>query len=390
MTDALITPTVLTWARERRKLDVESLASKVSVKAEAVSAWESGGQRPTFRQAINTAKALRVPLGYLYLSKPPDLKSPLPDFRTLPGHSNTAPSPDMLDLIVEVVGKQEWYRENQESEGAVALPFVGRSAADDLPEVVAQDIRDVLGIEEARKIASDSDDFVRELSRNAEDAGIMVMRSGIVGHDTTRPLDVDEFRGFSISDPVAPLLFVNGRDAKAAQVFTIVHEMAHIWTGQGGISTPYEGPFSEAQDVGIERFCDRVAAEALVPSEHFVDLWRAGSPDIIRRAKQLARQYLVSNLVILRRAYELDLVEDEEYWPNYNRLKNEAQPKRDPGGNFHYTLPARNGSLLTAAVISGAASGRLLVNDAAALLGVSLKTLGSFAKTNFGSSLGLD
>ena len=205
MTDALITPRVLTWARERRKLDIESLASKVNVKPAAVSAWESGGQRPTFRQAINTAKALRVPLGYLYLSKPPDLKSPLPDFRTLPGHSNTAPSPDMLDLIVEVVGKQDWYRENQESEGAVALPFVGRSAADDLPEVVAQDIRDVLGIEEARKIASDSDDFVRELSRNAEDAGIMVMRSGVVGHDTTRPLDVDEFRGFSISDPFAPL-----------------------------------------------------------------------------------------------------------------------------------------------------------------------------------------
>ncbi len=390
MTTAFITPGVLTWARQRRNLDVEALASKVHVKPAAVSAWESGGQRPTFRQAINAAKALKVPLGYLYLSEPPDLKSPLPDFRTLPGHSYTGPSPDMLDLIVEVVGKQEWYRENQEFEGAVALPFVGRFSADDLPEAVAQDIRGVLRIEEARRIASNSDDFVRELSRNAEDAGIMVMRSGVVGHDTYRPLDVDEFRGFSISDPVAPLVFVNGRDAKAAQVFTIVHEMAHIWTGQGGISTPYEGPLSEAQDVGIERFCDSVAAESLVPPDEFVARWRAGPPDILVQARQLARRYLVSSLVTLRRAHELNLVKDEEYWSNYNQSKNEARPHRDPGGNFHYTLPARNGSLLTAAVISSTASGRLLANDAAALLGVSLKTLGSFAKKNFGTSLGLD
>ena len=166
--------------------------------------------------------------------------------------------------------------------------------------------------------------------------------------------------------------------------------MAHIWTGQGGISTPYAGPLSEAQDVGFERFCDSVAAESLVPADEFVVHWRAGPADILQRAKQLARRYLVSSLVTLRRAHELDQVEDEEYWPNYNRLKNEAQPQRDSGGNFHYTLLARNGALLTAAVISGAASGRLLVNDAAALLGVSLKTLGSFANTNFGTSLGLD
>ena len=331
-----------------------------------------------------------MPLGYLYLSEPPDLKSPLPDFRTLPAHSNTGPSPDMLDLIVDVVGKQEWYRENQEVEGAVALPFVGRFSANDLPEAVAKDVRDVLGVDEARNIASDSDDFVRELSRNAEDAGIMVMRSGVVGHDNTRPLDVDEFRGFSISDPVAPLVFVNGRDAKVAQVFTIIHEMAHIWTGQGGISTPYEGPLSEDQVVGIERFCDSIAAESLIPSDEFVARWPVGSHDILEQARRLARRYLVSSFVTLRRAHELNLVEDEEYWPIYNQSKIEAQPHRDPGGNFHYTLPARNGSLLTAAVISGAASGRLLATDAAALLGVSLKTLVSFAKTNFGTSLGLD
>ena len=390
MTTAFITPGVLTWARQRRNLDVEALASKVHVKPAAVSAWESGGQRPTFRQAINAANALRVPLGYLYLSEPPDLKSPLPDFRTLSGHSNTGPSPDMVDLIVDVVGKQEWYRENQESEGAVDLPFVGRFSPDGLPQTVAKDIRDVLGIDEARRIASTSDDFVRELSRNAEDAGIMVMRSGVVGHDNTRPLNVDEFRGFAISDPVAPLVFVNGRDAKAAQVFTIVHEMVHIWTGQGGVSTPYEGPLAEARDVGIERFCDNVAAESLVPADEFVVRWHAGSNDILDQAKQLAQRYLVSSLVTLRRAHDLNLVEDEEYWLNYNKSKNEIQPKRVTGGNFHYTLPARNGALLTAAAISGAASGRLMANDAAAILGVTLKALVSFAKANFGTSFGLD
>ena len=390
MTAAFITPNVLAWARQRRNLDIETLASKVHVKPTAVFAWESGRQRPTFRQAINAAKALRIPLGYLYLSEPPDLNSPLPDFRRLPGQSNAEPSPDMLDLIIDIVGKQEWYREYQESEGAAELPFVARYSSDDLPEIVAQDIRAVLAIDEAREIASTSDEFVRELTRNAEDAGIMVMRSGVVGHDTHRPLDVDEFRGFSISDTVAPLVFINGRDAKAAQAFTIIHEMVHIWTGQGGISTPYEGPLSEAQDVGIERFCDSVAAESLVPSDEFVARWPTEPVNILEQAKQLARRYLVSSFVTLRKAHDLSLIADEEYWSNYNQSKNEAQARHDSGGNFNYTLPARNGALLTTAVISSVASGRLLANDAAALLGVSLRTLGSFAQTNFGTHLGLN
>ena len=298
----------------------------------------------------------------------------------------------MQDVIIDVLGKQDWYREHLVLDGSDALPFVGSFSANDSIEDVAADIRKVLELDDVRVAANSADDFVRELARKAESTGILVMRSGVVRNDNTRTLDPNEFRGFSVSDNLAPVVFVNAQDAKNAQVFSIVHELAHIWIGQGGISSPYFGPLVSVAEAGIERFCDGIAAEALVPTQGFRTEWGSAGDSAAETARQLSSRYRVSALVILRKAFDNSLVEEDEYWRLSSQMRGEASSRnlnKESGGNFQYTLLARNGAQFTNAVISSAVRGTLLLGEAADLLGISVKTLPSVARHNFGSALNL-
>ena len=393
MTKALVTPNVMTWARQRRGMEVAALASKLNVKPEAIDAWEAGEKRPTFRQAQRIAQALYVPFGYLYMSEPPIEELPLPDFRTTPGQSPRKPSPDLLDLLNDVMGKQQWFRGYRESEGAEALPFVGRFESTDPAEEVAGDIRTVIDVNSARSRAANWEGFMRELTRNAERLGIMAMRSGVVGNNNYRPLNVEEFRGFSISDRIAPLVFINGRDFKGSQIFTFAHEMAHIWAGQGGLSNPDYGLRSGQDDSSLERFCNRVAAETLVPGEDFRSRWGNGSSSLEAKIKSLTIHYKVSAMVVLRQAHDHDFLPVAAYRDIYGQLVEQAsgiEPAGESGGNFHHTLMARNGASFTEAVVLSAAGGTLLSSQAADLLGVKVKTLPAIAKHLFGGPLNLD
>ena len=284
---AHVTPELLAWARLRRGLSVEEVSKKLNVKPAAILDWETGERQPTFRQAQQLAHAVHIPFGYLYLSGPPVEELPVSDFRIMPGEAPREPSPDLLDLLNDVLGKQQWFREYRRLEGIEELPFVGRYKPTDPEEEVASDIRDVIDVDGARERAPSWEAFLRELTQNAEQSGIMVMRSGVVGNNTSRPLDVHEFRGLSISDEVAPLIFINGRDFKGAQIFTFAHEMAHIWVGQGGVSNPDYGLSSERQDSAVEQFCNRVAAETLVPGRGLPVSMGAGRSPFGGQAKGL-------------------------------------------------------------------------------------------------------
>ena len=373
-------------------MDLSKLASRLNVEPEVVAAWESGERRPTFRQAQNFAKALYVPFGYLYLLEPPVEELPIADFRTIPGQAPPRPSPDLLDLLNDVIGKQQWYREYRESEGVEELPFIGRFTASDSEETVASNIRDVIGVDRARQQSSNWESFMRKLTRNAEDLGIMVMRSGIVGSNTRRALDVKEFRGFSVSDHIAPLIFINGRDFKGAQLFTLAHEMAHIWIGEGGISNPDYGLDSEYQDGAVELFCNRIAAETLVPSEDFQSRWSSDDVSLSNNLNKLSGHYKVSSMVILRQAHDCNLVTDFEYRESYSQLAAQASQSTlssKLGGNPYHNLTARNGTAFTKAVVASAEDGTLMSSEAADMLGVKVKTLPKVASRLFGSSLNL-
>lgn len=378
MSEALISPRVLTWARRRRDLDAAGLARKLNVKPEKVKAWEAGDGLPTFRQAQRTAEALYIPFGYLFLSEPPAEKLPIPDLRTVGDKPPREPSADFLDLVNDVLTKQQWYREYREAEGAEPLPFVGRYGVDDDAETIAADIRGALSIDDdMRNGVANWDEFRRELTRRCEGLGILVMRSGIVGNNTRRPLDVNEFRGFVISDDLAPLVFINGRDAKAAQIFTLAHEMAHLWIGEGGVSNPDYKLSSDKQGSEVERVSNRVAAETLIPSADFRAQWRDAEP-AEENMRRLSRHYKVSGIAALRHALDLGLVEPEDYWTLYEDMALNAPPAKGKSkgeGDFYATVLSRNGRAFASAVISGAAEGDLLLGEAARLLDVNVGNL---------------
>ena len=395
MTEALVTPGVLSWARQRRGLAAAELAPKLQVRPEAIDAWEAGDRRPTFRQAQRLAQTLYIPFGYLFLAAPPVQELPVPDFRTFAGQPPREPSPEFLDLLHDVLTKQQWFREYRESEGVEDLPFVGRfgfiDAAQASAKAVADDIRNTIDVDGARSRAPNWEGFLRELIHNAEGSGIMVLRSGVVGNNGHRPLDIEEFRGFTISHDLAPLIFINGRDFMGAQIFTFAHEVCHIWIGRSGVSNPDYELRGQRQDNDIEQYCNRVAAEILVPSEDLVARWQT-EMNIESNVRALTRTYRVSNFVVLRQAHDQDIIPTAAYWDSYRQLVEQVgRPgsPAEPGGNFHYTLAARNGGEFVRAVVSSVADGTLLRHEAAKLLNVRRQTLPMIAEHLFGDRLSL-
>jgi len=373
--EALITPNVLYWARLRARLSIEELAGSLGVDAERLRGWEAGEARPSLPQAKKIARILRLPFGYLFLSESPVESLPLPDLRTL-GNEVSIPSPDLFDLLVQIMAKQDWYRSYLEEEGAPPLPFIGRYADKQDVDAIARSIRGTLRLtEQTRAEASSRDDFLRTLSRNAEDAGILVLRSGVVGNDAHRPLSVAEFRGLAIADDLAPLIFINTNDAKNAQIFTLVHELAHLWVGVSGISNPNYKVASRRQIVNIERICNRVAAEVLVPAESFLVHW-LDSNDIELNLDRLSRRYKVSRFVVLRQALDLAKIDANTYSTYYERLLGQSGPS-GWGGNFYFNIVARHSGTFTRALLTAVAESRLQILDAAKLLSVKVSTIES-------------
>lgn len=376
MTEALITPELIKWARERYDLTADTVSAKINVAVNVFSDWEKGDARPTFRQAQNLAQKLNIPFGYLFLSIPPSEELPLPDLRTMSGVPPSAPSPELSDLLNDVLRKQQWYQEYQESEMAQPIPFIGRFTLNDTPETIATDIRDTLSInDDMRQEVQNWEQFLQEFVRRAECAGVLVMRSGIVGNNTHRKLDVHEFRGFAISDALAPLLFVNAQDAKAAQIFTLAHELAHLWIGESGISKLDYMQRSSEQQNHIDRFCDQVAAETLLPSKEFILHW-LDSNAVEQNLQALAARYRVSKFVVLRRAYDKNKLSSEDYKAHYRDLMARRRGKGTKGGgNFYANLLTRNSNTLTLTLLVATAEGHMPHRDAARLLNVKVKTL---------------
>jgi len=269
-------------------------------------------------------------------------------------------------VLEDALRKQEWYVDRLQEVGARPLAFVGRFAGQDRPkaEDIANDIGSVLGLSPAiRAAAKTPDEYFSSIADRAESAGVLVMKSGIVRSNTRRPLSVKEFRGFAIVDPLAPLVFVNGRDALVASVFTLVHELAHIWIGQSGVSD-LAGPSLK----GIERMCNQVAADMLVPRLEFLRQWES-NPDIGR----IAKVFRVSRLVIGRRALDLGKIDQAAY--DALAKASVAASRPSSGGSAYRTIPTRNGKRLTAALVKSALAGETLLREAASLLSVRPETV---------------
>jgi len=377
VTEALINCSMLRWARERSYPTLEVAAEKLKVKVDDLDAWEQGDALPTFRQAQDLAKKLKVPFGYLYLSKPPNENLPLPDLRTKSGTSPRKPSPDFLEVIYDALRKQEWYRDYLKSEGADRVPFVGRFNIESPIDTVAEDMRRVLRLDDSlRSECRNKDDFLNGFVQRAEKAGVLVMRTGIVGNNTRRGLDQDEFQGFAICDDIAPLVFINQNDFLSAQIFTLAHELAHIWMGLSGISNLAYLQKAEQQPHSYERVTDAVAAETLVPQDVFLLRWDERST-IDKNLENLSRLHCVSAFVILRRAYDLNKIDFEVYKSKYSELRTGIKPKREGGSEraYYSGVFSRNGNTVTSTLLHSLSEGKVSPKEASDLLNVRLAGL---------------
>lgn len=366
MTRVAIQPEMLRWACERARIDTRDLAVRIP----QLPAWVNREKQPTLKQLEGFAKATHTPIGFLFLPEPPVERLPIRDLRTVV-HGPSRPSPDLLETIYGMQRRQDWLRDERLEDEAGALQFVGSARLEDDPSAIGQEMRRMTGIGDGWASAvSTWEEAVSDLRRRIEQLGIMAVINGIVGNNTHRKLNVEEFRGFALTDPYAPLIFVNGADAKSAQMFTLAHELAHVWLGPDGEGlSGFDGIFPG--DTRVEKFCDQAAAEFLVPARELKDRWRdvKGAPDPFER---LARSFKVSPIVVGRRAMDLHLVERKSFFDFYeNYTKRERRKtKQAGGGDFYNNQNTRVGTRFATSVIRAALEGRLNFKEAYELTGL--------------------
>lgn len=363
MTRVPVKPELIQWACERAGLDIDTLAGRFP----KLRAWESGEIHPTFKQLESFAKATHTPFGYLFLEQPPEEHIPIPDFRTIRSEIIKRPSPDLLDTIYICQQRQEWYRDYMRVTGERPFPLVGSANCADNVSETAADMRDALAfdVEERRRMPTWMD-ALRRFIEQADHLGVLVMVSGVVGSNNRRKLDPGEFRGFALSDPLAPLVFINGADTKAAQMFTLAHELAHLWLGESALSD-VDARSVPAQ--AVESWCNRVAAELLVP---LADLRQDLRQDALLAGelRRLARRFKVSTLVILRRIYDAGSLTKDQFWSQYEaELDRLRKITRTSGGDFYRTTSARVGKRFARAVVTTTWEGRSSFTEASHLLG---------------------
>ena len=374
---AFITPNVLKWARESARMTEETAAAKVSVTVERFKEWEAGTSQPTIRQAQTLAKAYKRPFALFFLPEIPRDFQPLQDFRT-PGSKVLTTS--SIFIIREIQQKQAWisdvYSGNQEEK----LPFVGRFSINDNPQKVAQDILSTLKI---NPVSYNFENPIKEWIDAAETNGIFISRTSFI-HSRLK-LDSEELQGFAIADPHAPFVFVNSEDWNAPQLFTLVHELAHIWIAETGISNEVEPDLKHKDKFHpVELFCSEVAANALMPKEIILSFDTSSfqtSKDVFKVARQLG----VSSFALLVRALNLNIISTTTYQKLKRQtdidfaayIKREAEKKakqkekeKSGGPNYFLLQLNRNSRLFTQTVLDAFRGGFIEPTLASNLLNV--------------------
>lgn len=371
---------LLSWARERAGKDLYSLERSFPKLAD----WESGRVKPTLKQVERFAKATYTPVGYFFLEEPPVEKIPIPDFRTVQNEFTARPSPNLLDTLYVCQQRQEWYHDYARSMGEEPLSFVGTASIKDDVVMTAAKMRHFIEFDiDERKRMPTWTDALRKFIDQVDSTGIMVMCSGVVMNNNYRHLNPEEFRGFAMTDKLAPLVFINGADTKAAQMFTLAHEIAHIWLGQSAVSDVQASWISNHR---VERWCNKVAAEFLVPLDLIKHDFQKDA-DLQNELNRLARRFKVSTLVILRRIYDAGGITLDKFQQVYRMelARLISIVAKGGGGNFYLTQAARVSKRFARALIANTLEGQTLHRDAFRMLGFS--KLATFRE--LGQSLGV-
>ncbi len=378
MATAYINPEIIRWGRIRLDIPQQVVAEKLHVNFAKYLSWETGEAFPTINQAMNIGHILRIPFGYLYLSNPPEADQlPITDFRTIRDLRFQEASVDLRDLLNIILRQQEWYSAYSKEEEKSPLSFIGSfSLTDSLSDIVADIRRTLSWSDRLFTTVYTRADYLRTIIELCEKAGITVVRSGIVGNNTRRALSTSEFRGFAVCDDYSPYIFINSNDCTAGQIFTLAHEIVHLWYGKSGISNlnPDEPEPDDFQDLEIA--CNQIAAELLVPVTFLPK-----ESEIVDYQKiiQVSKDCKISTIVVLRRLLDTKAITRNTFFEFYDQMLEEnvnLEKTRGvsdgSGGNFYNNFFAKTGKSFTDAVLSSIQERRLLYRDAADLLNVSV------------------
>ncbi|WP_288447429.1 ImmA/IrrE family metallo-endopeptidase [uncultured Chryseobacterium sp.] len=338
-----------------------------------VESWIKGEKFPTVKQLENFTHKVHVPFGYMFLPQPPNETIPLPFFRTGKATTNKV-SLNVFHTVQIVQDRQNWLTEYLEELNFPELDFVGKFSIKDKYIDIVNDIRNVLKLElDWASKHNKWEEALDYLTIKIEEAGIIVTYNGIVGNNTHRVIDVNECRGFVLVNKKAPFLFINSADAKAAQMFTIIHELAHVWLGE---SAGFDNANLLPADDPLELLCDKVAAELLVPEIYFIKKWETSQNFLY-----LSRIFKVSPIVIGRRALDLKLIKFHQFIQFYNEYMNEIKERKDrqsSGGDFYATTKKRISLRFAAFVNNAVKENKLLYRDAYKLTNMKGETYNKF------------
>ncbi len=372
---------ILDWVFSN--IQLEKLSNKI---IDYLKAWQNGEKKPTFNQVEEVSKATGIPLGYFFLSSPPIEDLSFINYRTVKSLSLDKPSRDLIDTMHDMEQIQDWLREYLLSEGIEKLNFVGKLKNETNIEFFASKIRKILNIEiEWYKNVARSEEAFNLIRAAISDAGVTVMTSGIVGNNTHRHLDTNEFRAFAMVDEYAPLIFINFNDSINGKVFSLIHEFAHICIGESSL---YNDRDSTATGIKkVEIICNSVAAEILAPDSIFFDSWSkifSEEQDNERTLRRVAKKFKCGTTVIARKAYDHNLIDYTMYCfiarmavQHYNETQ---EKNKKNGGNFYNTLASRIDKRFLRMLTNSVRLGGTLYSDAFRLTNTNRSTFEKLIK----------
>lgn len=363
-----ISPEKLRWAFQRAGYQEE----QAKLAFPRLTDWLSEEKKPTMKQLQDFAKKFHVPLGYLFLQSPPVESIPFPMFRSSTMQKDYFDL-NVYDTVMSICSRQEWLEDYLQENEMDVSPLVGIVTLKTGIGECVQKIRSLLRLEPRWAFGLNSPDVaVSVLTERLEENGVFVAYNGVVGNNTRRTLDVNACRGFALVNKIAPYIFVNNADSKTAQLFTLIHETVHLMLG---VSAGHAGE-EIFTDEAYESYCDKVAAEFLVPATEITKTWNG-------KITEIAKMFKVSEIVIARRAYNLGLLDASDYrdfWMEYkNRPK---QERKTSGGNFYHTSVKRVGRLFAIHVRNAVNNRQLNYTDAYRLTGLYGSTYNKFMATN--------
>ena len=359
-----VKPAILDWAMQKAQMG--SASSSV---IDMIAKWISGEKTPTFNQIEDVSRKISIPFGYFFLEKPPVEECKIVEFRTVDSISLQDPSRNLIDTVDLMASVQEWMAEYNKDNGASEYSFVGCAKISDNVVDTADSIRKELGLG-----TNWFDDFkssaeaYRSLRNSIMELGVLVMMNGVVGNNTHRTLNVEEFRAFTLVDPYAPLIFINSRDTENGKLFSLLHELVHIWIG---IDNFYNDTYGISSKVSKEeQFCNAVAAEILVPDMLFSEEWVKQSGDSENRINELGKRFVCSRFVLLRKALDTGKIDQNEFGrllnlfqKRFKAAQDQKQDKSSGGGDFYRTLSTKWDRRFIQALYASAQSGRTPYRD---------------------------